>query len=54
MQFSSWWDRGDGGGGGAVPTCYRQDTPPPLPPFSFFSPATFSLINCEEGENKAF
>ena len=60
---------GGGGGGGAVktrsrgkpppppppgPTCYRQDTPSPLPPFSFFSPATFSLINCDEGENKAF
>ena len=40
------------GGGGAEATRYRQDTPPP--PFSFFSPATFSLINCDEGENKAF
>ena len=39
------------GGGGAVPTCYRQDTPPP--PFSFFSPETFSLINCDEGEKQS-
>ena len=27
-------------------------TPPP-PPFSFFSPETFSLINCDEGEKQS-
>ena len=42
-----------GGGRGAVTTRYRQDTPP-SPSFFLFSPATFSLINCDEGENKAF
>ena len=26
-------------------------TPPP--PFSFFSPETFSLINCDEGEKQS-
>ena len=46
---------GGGGGGGAAGTNMLQARhPSPLPPFSFFSPATFSLINCDEGENKAF
>ena len=43
-----------GWGGGGLEQHVPGKTPPPPPPFSFFSPATFSLINCDEGENKAF